>query len=104
MAYRVLIINGSPKANGCTARALREVSDTLRAEGVETDLVHVGKDDIRGCVSCGFCYKNGRCVFNDKVNETAALWSAAPSITVRRTVRSCRFSTGCFTALRFQST
>ncbi|MBQ1820468.1 MAG: flavodoxin family protein [Clostridia bacterium] len=82
MAYRVLIINGSPKANGCTARALREVSDTLRAEGVETDLVHVGKDDIRGCVSCGFCYKNGRCVFNDKVNETAALFEKADGIVV----------------------
>jgi multimeric flavodoxin WrbA len=82
MAYRVLIINGSPKANGCTARALREIADTLHAEGVETDLVHVGNDDIRGCVSCGFCFQNGRCVFNDKVNETAALFEKADGIVV----------------------
>ena len=82
MAYRVLIINGSPKANGCTARALQEIETTLHAEGIETDLVHVGNADVRGCVSCGFCFENGRCVFNDKVNEVAPLFEKADGFIV----------------------
>lgn len=82
MAYRVLIINGSPKANGCTARALREIETTLHAEGIETDLVHVGNADVRGCISCGFCFQNGRCVFNDKVNEVAPLFEKADGFIV----------------------
>lgn len=82
MAYRVLLINGSPRANGCTARALREIADTLHAEGIETDLVHVGRDDVRGCLSCGTCGKKGRCVFDDKVNETAPLFERADGLIV----------------------
>ena len=34
---KVLLINGSPRANGNTARALKEVADTLASEGVETE-------------------------------------------------------------------
>jgi len=82
MAYRVLIINGSPKANGCTARALREIETTLHAEGIETDLVHVGNADVRGCVSCGFCFENGRCAIDDKVNEVAPLFEKADGFIV----------------------
>ena len=82
MAYRVLIINGSPKANGCTARALREIETTLHAEGIETDLVHVGNADVRGCVSCGFCFENGRCAIDDKVNEVAPLFEKADGLIV----------------------
>ena len=68
---KVLVLNGSPKVKGCTARALQEVIKTLEAEGIETELVQVGKENIRGCIACGFCGKNGRCVFNDLVVETA---------------------------------
>ena len=46
MAYRVLIINGSPHKDGCTARALQEIETTLHAEGIETDLIHVGNADV----------------------------------------------------------
>lgn len=82
MAYRVLLINGSPKANGCTARALKEIETTLHREGIETDWVHVGKEAVRGCISCGFCSKNDRCVFNDKVNEVAPLFEKADGMIV----------------------
>ena len=68
---KVLVLNGSPKVKGCTARALQEVIKTLEAEGIETELVQVGKENIRGCIACGFCSKNGHCVFNDLVVETA---------------------------------
>lgn len=68
---KVLLLNGSPRPNGCTATALREIADTLEQEGVETETVQVGAKNIRGCIACGKCQELGRCVFNDLVNETA---------------------------------
>lgn len=68
---KVLVINGSPRAKGCTARALEEVIKVLHAEGVETELMQIGAQDIRGCLSCGGCRKTHRCVLDDAVNEAA---------------------------------
>ena len=69
---KLLLINGSPKSNGCTATALEEMIKTFHEEGVETELIQVGNKDIRGCVSCGYCNENGKCVVDDLVNEVAA--------------------------------
>lgn len=82
MSYKVLVINGSPHAQGCTARALEEIIQTLHKEGIETELFHIGKDDVRGCIACGFCGKNGRCVFNDKVNEAAKVFESADGLII----------------------
>ena len=82
MAYRVLLINGSPHKNGCTARALQEIENTLHAEGIETDLIRIGNSDVRGCISCNSCDATGRCVFDDKVNETAPLFERADGLIV----------------------
>ena len=79
---KVLILNGSPKSNGCTAKALKEVENTLNNEGIETETILVGNKDIRGCISCGFCHENGKCVFNDLVNETATKFKEADGIIV----------------------
>ena len=79
---KVLLLNGSPKANGCTAAALREMIRVFEAEGIETELIHVGNKDIRGCVACGSCGKNGRCVFEDLVNETADKFRDADGLVV----------------------
>ncbi len=79
---KVLLLNGSPHPNGCTAAALAEVERTLAQEGVETELIQVGSAAIRGCISCGFCMKNGRCVFDDLVNETAKKFEAADGLVV----------------------
>lgn len=68
---KVLIINGSPHIPGCTVRGLQEVEKELHANGIDTEWVNVGNKDVRGCIGCNFCTKNGRCVFNDIVNETA---------------------------------
>ena len=77
---RILLLNGSPHANGCTATALKEMISVFEAEGIETELIQVGNKDIRGCVSCGFCYKNGKCVVNDIVNEIAPKFEAADGL------------------------
>ena len=66
---KVLLINGSPHANGSTYTALKEVADTLNTEGIETEIVQVGHLDIRGCIGCGTCFKTKQCVFNDIVEE-----------------------------------
>ena len=49
---KVLLINGSPRANGNTSRALKEVADTLAAEGVDVETVWTGNKPVRGCVAC----------------------------------------------------
>lgn len=79
---KVLLINGSPHAHGCTATALNEVAKTLNENGVETELIQVGHLDIRGCTACGYCYKEGKCVFNDAVNEVAEKFKEADGIVV----------------------
>lgn len=68
---KVLLINGSPNGKGCTYTALEEVSKTLNKEGIETEILHVGNKDIRGCIACRKCKTEGKCVFNDIVNEVA---------------------------------
>ena len=79
---KVLLINGSPKANGCTATALQEMIRVFEEEGLETELVQIGNRDIRGCVSCGGCSKTGKCVFQDAVNEIAPKFEAADGLVV----------------------
>ena len=68
---KVLLINGSPNIKGCTYTALEEVSKTLNQEGIETEIIHVGNKDIRGCIACRQCKTKGKCVFDDIVNEVA---------------------------------
>ena len=64
---KVLLINGSPRENGNTARALQEVAGALAAEGLETETVWIGKQPVRGCVACYRCKELGRCVFDDDI-------------------------------------
>ncbi|MBQ3292228.1 MAG: flavodoxin family protein [Mogibacterium sp.] len=79
---KVILLNGSPKANGCTNAALEEVARTLQADGIETEMIHVGKHDIRGCISCGTCETKGKCVFDDLVNEVNAKLEKADGLVV----------------------
>lgn len=71
---KVLLVNGSPKANGNTARALAEVAEQLNAEGIDTEVFQLGAKPIRDCIGCGQCGKLGeRCTFDDDVvNELIA--------------------------------
>lgn len=79
---KVLLINGSPRRNGCTFTALSEVEKTLHREGVETELVQLGAKAVQGCIACGRCKTLGRCVFDDLVNETAPKLEAADGLVV----------------------
>lgn len=66
---KVLLINGSPHAEGCTFTALKEVGTALENNGIETELLYLGTKPIAGCIACGSCYKTGHCFANDRVNE-----------------------------------
>ena len=79
---KVLILNGSPHPHGCTAAALDEMIKVFDEEGIETELVQVGSKDVRGCISCGSCYKTGKCVFDDLVNEVAPKFEEADGLVV----------------------
>lgn len=79
---KVLVINGSPHPQGCTARALSEVEKTLNENGIETERITIGNKDIRGCIGCNFCRTHGKCVFNDIVNETAPKFAEADGLIV----------------------
>ena len=80
---KVLLINGSPHAKGCTYTALNEMIKVFNEEGIETELVQIGNKDIRGCIGCRSCAKTGKCVFNDDpVNEAAAKFKDADGLVV----------------------
>ena len=68
---KILLINGSPHPNGCTYTALREAADAMEACGLETEIFWIGKAPVQGCTDCGYCSKNGKCVFDDMVNALA---------------------------------
>ena len=77
---KVLMLNGSPHANGNTAVALREMEEVFRANGVAVETVRIGDQAVRGCAACGGCYRLGKCVFDDVVNEIAPKFEAADGL------------------------
>ena len=79
---KVLMINGSPKANGNTAVALEEMKQVFAGEGIEVEYLHIGNLDIRGCIACGHCYQAGKCVFDDVVNQAASKFAQCDGLVV----------------------
>ena len=79
---KALLINGSPRAKGCTYTALTELKNTLESEGIEVELIHVGNRAIRGCIACRKCHETGKCVFEDAVNEVAPKLKAADAFVI----------------------
>lgn len=79
---KVLILNGSPRANGNTSIAVKELVKTFETEGIETEVIQIGNQDIRGCIACGSCGKTGKCVFDDAVNLIAPKFEEADGLIV----------------------
>ncbi len=79
---KVLMINGSPRVNGNTAIALKEMEQVFVKNGVEVETMQIGGKAIRGCIACGTCAKNGKCVFDDEVNEAAVKFAEADGLVV----------------------
>lgn len=79
---KVLMINGSPRANGNTSIALGEMEKVFAQEGVETEILSIGNKDVRGCIACGRCAETGKCVFDDIVNEAAPKFEACDGLVI----------------------
>ena len=79
---KVLMINGSPRVDGNTTVALKEMKEVFEKEGIEVSLVQIGNRDIRGCIACNQCAKTGKCVFDDAVNELASEFEEADGLVV----------------------
>ncbi|MCD8151523.1 MAG: flavodoxin family protein [Clostridiales bacterium] len=79
---KILMLNGSPRANGNTSIALEEMKKVFDADGVETEIIQVGSQAIRGCIACGYCYQNGKCVFDDIVNQLAPKFEESDGLVI----------------------
>ena len=87
---KVLMLNGSPKANGNTAIALREMENVFKENGIEVENIVIGNQAVRGCIACGSCYEKGKCVFDDVVNELAGEFEKAEDILDEDSEKSSR--------------
>ena len=79
---KVLMLNGSPRKNGNTSIALKEMEKIFNQEGIETEIIHVGNKGIRSCIACGACSEKGKCVFDDIVNEIAPKFEKCDGLVV----------------------
>ncbi len=79
---KVLMLNGSPRKDGNTSIALKEMEKIFLNEGFEVEYVQVGNKAIRGCVACYSCKKTGKCAFDDAVNELAPKFEAADGVVI----------------------
>ena len=79
---KVLMINGSPRTNGNTGLALSEMERVFAKNGIESEIVQIGKEAVRGCIACNSCAKTGKCVFDDVVNALAPKFEEAAGLVV----------------------
>ncbi len=79
---KVLMINGSPRVNGNTSIALKEMEQIFVQNGIESEIVQIGNKPIRGCIACGSCAGRGCCVFDDEVNQLAPKFEAADGLVI----------------------
>lgn len=79
---KVLIVNGSPRVQGNTTVAVKEMEKVFEENGVEVDTFQIGNQDVRGCIACGTCSTKGKCVFDDVVNELAPKFEEADGLVI----------------------
>ena len=79
---KVLMINGSPRKDGNTAIALKEMEKAFEKNGIEVETMQIGNQAIRGCIACGTCATKGQCVFDDAVNEAAPKFAEADGLVI----------------------
>lgn len=93
---KVLLINGSPRAYGCTYTALSEVATQLQKHGIETQIFQIGNQPIRSCIACGRCTSTGHCVFEeDGVNECIDLISQSDGVVIGAPVHYASAAGAC---------
>ena len=79
---KVLLLNGSPRAKGNTYLALEEMAKVFETQGIESEIVQVGNQGVRGCMACGYCHDHGKCVIQDVVNDLARKFEQCDGLVV----------------------
>lgn len=79
---KLLILNGSPRINGNTTIAINEMINIFEKENIDVECVQIGNSIIRGCIACGYCKKEGKCAFDDIVNDLAKKFEEADGLVV----------------------
>lgn len=79
---KVLMLSGSPHTSGATTIALREMEQIFKQGGIETEIIQIGNQPVRGCIACYSCKKQGKCVFDDIVNELAPKFEACDGLVI----------------------
>lgn len=79
---KVLILNGSPRANGNTSLAIREMELIFKQEEIDVETIQIGNKNIRGCIACNSCVNTGKCVFDDAVNDIAKKFEDADGLII----------------------
>lgn len=79
---KVLLLNGSPHAKGSNHTALEEMVKVFSRNGIETEVIQVGNQEVRGCIACNYCAGHGKCVMDDLVNEIAPKFEAADGLVI----------------------
>lgn len=79
---KVLLLNGSPHAAGTNFTALHEMEQIFGKNGIETEIIQVGNQAVRGCIACNYCRSHGKCVIDDLVNEAAPKFEEADGLVV----------------------
>ncbi len=79
---KVLMLNGSPRADGNTQIALMKMASVFEKEGIEWEIASVGREAVRGCLACGYCHENGKCAVSDIVNALAPKFEECSGLVV----------------------
>ncbi len=79
---KVLMINGSPREKGNTALSLEEMKKVFEKNGIEVEIVNVGRLAVKGCLACGACAKVGHCVQDELVPQLAEKLAAADGLVI----------------------
>lgn len=72
MSKKILVINGSPRKNGNTARMIAAFKEKAESCGNEVMEFNAALSNVGGCHACMTCYKSGKaCSYDDDFNTIA---------------------------------
>lgn len=91
---RVLVLNGSARADGGTKAMAEAFARGAREAGHEVDVLDIARMDIGGCMGCEWCHTKGggRCARRDDMDGIYPLWDDADVIVLASPVYYGSFS------------
>ena len=66
---KVILLNGSPRANSNTLSVLKECAKEIEKNGVEAEIISLRGMKIQSCIACGKCVETGNCILDDGLSQ-----------------------------------